>query len=98
MEESEKGAAEKAQTLMKMYADSFFEITYTVHPLGRPGEIRGKSSNVAWASSQMALRSGGGLAGRHEHEIITVMDADTCFAEDFFSAVSYHYTTATPEQ
>ncbi|KNC97229.1 uncharacterized protein SPPG_07616 [Spizellomyces punctatus DAOM BR117] len=98
MEESEKGSVEKAQTLMKMYADSFYEITYTVHPLGRPGEIRGKSSNVAWAASQMALRSGGGLAGRHEHEIITVMDADTCFAEDYFSAVTFHYTTASPEQ
>ncbi|KAJ3023355.1 hypothetical protein HKX48_003466 [Thoreauomyces humboldtii] len=98
MEESEQGAPDKAAVLMKMYADSFFEITYTLHPVGRPGEIRGKSSNVAWAASQMALRSGGGLAGRHEHEIITVMDADTCFAEDFFSAVAYHYTTASPAQ
>ncbi|KAI8817297.1 glycosyl transferase family group 2-domain-containing protein, partial [Fimicolochytrium jonesii] len=98
MEESEQGATAKAATLMQKYANSFFEITYTLHPVGRPGEIRGKSSNVAWAASQMALRSGGGLAGRHDHEILTVMDADTCFAEDFFSAVTYHYTTATPEQ
>ncbi|KAI8592065.1 glycosyl transferase family group 2-domain-containing protein [Geranomyces variabilis] len=98
MEESEQGAPDKASVLMKLYADSFYEITYTLHPVGRPGEIRGKSSNVAWAASQMALRSGGGLAGRHEHEIITVMDADTCFASDYFSAVTYHYTTASPEQ
>ncbi|TPX56612.1 hypothetical protein PhCBS80983_g04419 [Powellomyces hirtus] len=98
MEEGEQGAPDKAGVLMKMYADSFYEITYTLHPLGRPGEIRGKSSNVAWAASQMALRSGGGLAGRHEHEVITVMDADTCFAEDYFSAVTYHYTTSSPEQ
>ncbi|KAJ3163617.1 hypothetical protein HDU86_000200 [Geranomyces michiganensis] len=98
MEESEQGAPDKAGVLIKMYANSFYEITYTLHPVGRPGEIRGKSSNVAWAASQMALRSGGGLAGRHEHEIITVMDADTCFASDYFSAVTFHYTTASPEQ
>ncbi|KAI9101815.1 glycosyl transferase family group 2-domain-containing protein [Phlyctochytrium arcticum] len=98
MEESEQGSAEKAQGLMAQYADAFYEITYTIHPIGREGEIRGKSSNVAWASSQMAQRSGGGLAGRHDHEIITVMDADTCFASDYFSAVTYHYTTASPAQ
>ncbi|KAI8995789.1 hypothetical protein BC832DRAFT_595932 [Gaertneriomyces semiglobifer] len=98
MEETEAGADDKAQGLMKHYASQFYEITYTLHPAGRPGEIRGKSSNVAWAAQQMALRSGGGLDGRHEHEIITVMDADTCFAEDYFAAVTYHYTTALPSQ
>ncbi|RKO86812.1 hypothetical protein BDK51DRAFT_52220 [Blyttiomyces helicus] len=98
MEESESGAERKAQDLMKLYANSFFEITYTLHPVGRPGEIRGKSSNVAWASSQMAARSGGGYAGRHEHEIITVMDADTNFAEDYFTSITYHYAVASPEQ
>ncbi|KAJ3043586.1 hypothetical protein HDV00_004687 [Rhizophlyctis rosea] len=97
MEETEKGCEEKAQGLMNLYAESFYEITYTVHPAGRPGEIRGKSSNVAWASSQMALRTGG-YGGRHEHEILTVMDADTCFAEDYFTAATYHYTVASPEQ
>ncbi|KAJ3297004.1 hypothetical protein HK104_000972 [Borealophlyctis nickersoniae] len=97
MEETEQGCEEKAQTLMRMYAESFYEITYTVHPAGRPGEIRGKSSNVSWSASQMALRSGG-YGARHEHEVLTVMDADTCFAEDYFSAVTYHYAVASPEQ
>ena len=97
MEETEKGCEEKAQGLMNMYAESFYEITYTVHPAGRSGEIRGKSSNVAWAASQMAMRTGG-YGGRHEHEILTVMDADTCFAEDYFTAATYHYTVASPEQ
>ncbi|KAI8926469.1 hypothetical protein BC831DRAFT_456278 [Entophlyctis helioformis] len=94
MEESEKGASEKALELLQAYGDSFFEITYTVHPAGRPGEIRGKSSNVAWAATQMAMRGG----ARHDHEILTVMDADTGFAEDYFTALSYHYAVASPEQ
>jgi hypothetical protein len=98
MEESEKGSIEKAEALIKLYTDSFFEITYTLHPIGRPGEIRGKSSNVAWAASEMARRYSGGIPGRHSHEILTVMDADTCFAEDYFNSVAYYYCVASPEQ
>jgi hypothetical protein len=98
MEESEENSIIKAQNLVKMYSDFFFEITYTIHPVGRKGEIRGKSSNVAWAASQMALRNINGPLGGHSHEIITVQDADTCFAEDYFSCISYYYATASPEQ
>ena len=97
MEESEKGSSEKAHSLMKVYANSFFDITYTVHPMNRPNEIRGKSSNVSWSVSEISRR-GGGLAANHEHEIVTVMDADTCFAEDYFNAITYHYTVADTEQ
>jgi hypothetical protein len=46
----------------------------------------------------MAQRSNGGIHGRHEHEILTIMDADTCFAEDYFSAVAYYYCIASPAQ
>ncbi len=98
MEESEDRSIIKAQNLVKMYADFFFDITYTIHPCGREGEIRGKSSNVAWAASQMALRNINGPLGGHCHEIITVQDADTCFAEDYFSCISYYYATASPEE
>jgi hypothetical protein len=98
MEEAEENALAKAQNLVKMYSNLFFEITFTIHPLGRKGEIRGKSSNVSWAASQMALRNINGPMGGHSHEIITVQDADTCFAEDYFSCISYYYSTASPEQ
>ncbi|KAJ3195415.1 hypothetical protein HK101_000257, partial [Irineochytrium annulatum] len=94
MEEGETGCQQKASTCIKQYANSFYDITYTVHPLNRPSEIRGKSSNTAWAVSEMARRGG----TFHEHEIVTVMDADTCFAEDYFASITYHYAVALPEQ
>lgn len=97
MEESEADCDKKAAVLMDMYCDSFYEICHTVHPMRLPGEMRGKSSNVAWASSQMALRNGG-LEGRHDHEVLTIMDADTAFAEDYFLAVAYNYTIAKPSE
>ncbi|KAI8925955.1 glycosyl transferase family group 2-domain-containing protein, partial [Entophlyctis helioformis] len=31
-------------------------------------------------------------------EILTVMDADTAFAQDYFSCIAYHYTVASAEQ
>ncbi|KAJ3030563.1 UNVERIFIED_CONTAM: hypothetical protein HDU68_008580 [Siphonaria sp. JEL0065] len=131
MEENEIGCVDKARMLMKMYSDCFFDITFTVHPANQPNEIRGKSSNVAFASKEMARYSaasaaasaaaaaesyaesiygvsaingmGGGddvpfNATRHDHEIITILDADTIFAEDYFAAVACHYATAAPSQ
>ncbi|KAJ3410902.1 hypothetical protein HDV05_003033 [Chytridiales sp. JEL 0842] len=92
MEASEQGSEEKAMELVRLYQDRFREIVFTLHPAGLEGEIRGKSSNVAWASRQMAMRSG---PKAHKYEIITVMDADTCFAADYFTCVGYHYCVAS---
>lgn len=94
MEESEVGATDKAQSLIKKYQTRFCDVVSTLHPSGRPGEIRGKSSNVAWAAKEMVRQAG----GPRIEEIITVMDADTCFAADYFTAMNYHYAVATPKQ
>jgi hypothetical protein len=93
MEASEAGSEEKAMGLIRLYSDKFREIVFTIHPTGLEGEIRGKSSNVAWASRQMALLSG---PKAHKYEVLTVMDADTCFAADYFLAVAYNYCVASP--
>lgn len=92
MEQAEQNAVNKAKQLCHYYQDSFFYITYTLHPFGIEGEVRGKSSNVSYASKEMIR-----IAGPRCNDILTVMDADTCFAQDYFSALSCHYATATPE-
>ncbi|KAJ3412507.1 hypothetical protein HDV05_000645 [Chytridiales sp. JEL 0842] len=96
MEVSEPESESKALTLIKRYEPLFYQILYTLHPTNLPNEIRGKSSNVAWASTQIStllFESGVG-----EKCVLTVMDADTCFAEDYFKSVSYHYCIQTPEK
>lgn len=100
MEEAEPNAENKARSLIRYYQDSFFYITFTLHPVGIPGETRGKSSNVSYASRQMAKLSGFGQDGNCNQatEILTVMDADTCFAQDYFTALSCHYACAKPEE
>ncbi|KAI9203187.1 uncharacterized protein BJ171DRAFT_154483 [Polychytrium aggregatum] len=90
MEQGEQGSEDKARSLMDKYQNNFLQITFTMHPLGQPGEIRGKSSNVAWAARQMSTS----LANESTNKIITVMDADTAFAEDYFASITYHYCVA----
>ena len=92
MELNEPGSLKKALQLESIYSDLFFDITHTMHPNDIPNEIRGKSSNVNWAVRQMAAR---GSTERHGHQIVTVMDADTTFAQDYFTSVTYHFSTAS---
>jgi hypothetical protein len=74
MEEKEKGAPEKAKELMARFGNSFYAIHATFHPVDLPGEIAGKSSNVAYAARE--------ITSLHRHElregnckvVITVMD------------------------
>lgn len=87
MEETEPNAESKALHLIQLYSPRFSNIVYTLHPKDLPGEIRGKSSNVSWAVSNIAKL----FPTHHDLDIVTVMDADTCFAEDYFCAVTYHF-------
>lgn len=94
MEEAEVEAPMKGRGLIEKYHNLFNDITMTLHPSGRVGEIRGKSSNVAWAAKEMVRQAGGARL----EDIFTVMDADSCFAADYFAALSYHYAVATPRE
>ncbi|KAI8832289.1 hypothetical protein BJ741DRAFT_614924 [Chytriomyces cf. hyalinus JEL632] len=92
MEAGEAGSEEKAMTLVSRYIDCFLQIVYTIHPRGLEGETAGKHSNVSWAARQMTKKS-----KNMKLDVFTVMDADTAFAEDYFNAVTFHYTTAPSE-
>ncbi|KAJ8322558.1 hypothetical protein BDV3_004132 [Batrachochytrium dendrobatidis] len=93
MEATEAGSDIKARKLLRQFQDQFYDLTFTIHPADILGEVRGKSSNVSWAAREMAHRSSPSTRAR---EIVTVMDADTCFAQDYFSAIAYHYAVSKP--
>jgi mannose-6-phosphate isomerase class I len=52
MEEKEDKSAFKAQNLITTFTQSFYKMSYTVHPSNIPGEAQGKSSNESWAGKQ----------------------------------------------
>ena len=111
MEERELGSLAKAESLRANFQAKFRSITVTIHPADIEGELSGKGSNVRWAARYMAeLESlecdptprlplaSRLLPERVPDAVITVMDADTAFAGDYFLAVSAKYLLATPEK
>ncbi|KAI9206376.1 glycosyl transferase family group 2-domain-containing protein [Polychytrium aggregatum] len=90
MEETEAGCVTKAEILKSQFSASFQDIRHTVHPKGIVGESRGKSSNVSWAAREMSQY----LQGEN-NIVVTVMDADTCFAQDYFTFIMQRFAAAS---
>lgn len=53
MEKKETEASWKAVELISAFETAFVQVRATFHPYDLPGEIAGKSSNVAWAARQI---------------------------------------------
>ncbi len=111
MEEREVGSLAKGETLKARFQAKFRSLTVTIHPADIEGELSGKGSNVRWAARYMAERecvksdptprlplASRVLPERIPDAVITVMDADTAFAGDYFLAVSAKYLLANPEK
>lgn len=88
MEEKEPGAPLKATKLFSEYEKSFRNIRSTFHPAGVPGEIAGKSANVAYAASKILERHRASADG--DNVLITIIDGQTSvWCCGFFSADIY---------
>ena len=92
MESREDGALEKAARLELRYAGSFAAIYSTFHPADLVGEVRGKSSNEAWAARDAEQRL---IAEEVDLDLVTISscDADTIFHASHFSALTYKFAT-----
>ncbi|KAJ3204874.1 hypothetical protein HDU83_005046 [Entophlyctis luteolus] len=91
MEATESACEEKAESLVSEYSEHFLSIEYSVHPADIPGELRGKSANVSWAARHMAKSVNPSDEQDAHRHIFTIMDADSCFTNDYFLTVSKKY-------
>lgn len=93
MEEADVHAREKAEVLTAEFGHRFRDFFVFYHPYGLPGEVRGKSSNQAWAARCVVSE----LVGRRGVDIgtltVTSCDADTQFPPLYFEALTYHFAT-----
>lgn len=91
MEELDPDAPEKAAILCEEYRGRFADIYATLHPGDLPGEVRGKSSNEAWASvvSKTLLIDERGLD--IDHFTVTSCDADCVFPPAYFDCLTYKF-------
>lgn len=74
MEEKEPGAPLKATKLISEYEKNFRNIRSTFHPAGVPGEIAGKSANVAYAASKILEKYR--ASGEADNVLITIIDGE----------------------
>jgi len=76
--------------LTKMYANKFKTFFVTKHPLV-PGEVAGKSSNMAWAAKRIVEHLKKSIDPAYT--TITSCDADALLHPKYFSYLSYHFLT-----
>lgn len=74
MEQKETDAHDKAAKLISAFEESFLAVRSTFHPAGLPGEIAGKSSNVAFAARHIVQVHRTELSTGSCNVIATVMD------------------------
>lgn len=88
-----EAAVEKAAILTKTYGKLFGNVWTTFHP-DIHGEVKGKSSNMAWGA-KIAKRE---LVEKQkiniEHCTITSEDADAIFHQHYFSCLTYLFLTS----
>lgn len=98
MEDREQGAAAKADSLQKQFADKFRHVFSTFHPADIPGEVPGKPSNTNWAAHVLFDR----FVPEHgidlKRMVVTIMDADSEFHPQYFSALTYSFVHAGGEE
>ncbi len=92
LEEREKDSAEKAKALLSEYKNKFGGFYCTFHP-DNPDEVKGKSSNQAYAArfAEKILEE-----KKVNLDFLTVssVDADSIFDKQFFSYLSYKFLTS----
>lgn len=94
MEGTEARAIEKAALLKREFQSCFAGILVTFHPPNIPGEVRGKSSNEAWAARQAKRWLVDELGYDLRHLTVTSCDADTIFHPRYFSALTCKFALA----
>ena len=91
MEESDAGAPERFDILRREFGHSFLAMIGTTHPKDIPGEVRGKSSNEAWAAKEAKGLFCDEMGFDLNHMTVTSCDADTLFHPRYFSALTYYF-------
>ena len=93
MEEADASAPARFEELQREFGHSFLAMIGTTHPSDIPGEVRGKSSNEAWAAKKAKRLFCDEMGFDLDHLTVTSCDADTLFHPRYFSALTYYFAT-----
>lgn len=90
MEEREEEAKERAAILIKEYGHIFGSVFATYHP-DLPGEVKGKSSNEAYAGREAYKKLFEHGSYDIDYATISSVDADSIFHKEYFSYLAYQF-------
>lgn len=90
MEEREKEAKEKAKILIKEFKNKFGDIFATFHP-DIEGEVKGKSSNEAFAGKYAYKRLVEKKVIDINYATVSSVDADSIFDKQYFAYLAYKF-------
>jgi hypothetical protein len=94
-EARDPGAAARAARLLTRYRSQFGQMWALFHQI-RPGEVAGKSSNLAWAAPRArTLLQHQGI--EDSQVLVTICDADSRLHEKYLSALTHAHLT-DPDQ
>jgi hypothetical protein len=93
MEAADEEAPQRFARLQMEFGRSFLAFVGTTHPSDIAGEVRGKSSNEAWAARQAKALFCDEMGFDLNHLTVTSCDADTLFHPRYFSALTYYFAT-----
>jgi len=93
MEEADAEAPARFETLRQRFGQSFLAMIGTTHPKDIAGEVRGKSSNEAWAAKRAKRLFCDEMGFDLDKMTVTSCDADTLFHPRYFSALTYYFAT-----
>lgn len=88
-----KPAKQRAKQLNKEYKKCFANLLLTFHP-DLANEVKGKSSNTAWAAKQAKEKIVGNKKLDPNFITISSEDADARFHKDYFACLSYKFLDA----
>jgi len=93
MEEADAEAPLRFVALQQEFGQAFLALIGTRHPADIPGEVRGKSSNEAWAAKEAKRLFCDEMGFDIDAMTVTSCDADTLFHPRYFSALTYEFAT-----
>ncbi len=91
-EQRDPDAPVRAETLSKRYGRYFANFFVTIHP-EIPGEVKGKSSNMAWAGAWVKRQIVDNNGMSLENITVTSCDADSLLHPMYFAYISYLFLT-----
>jgi len=82
----------KSEILKKEYADKFKGFIVTLHPMGLPGELPGKGSNMNWMGHRL-LEYINQQNIDIDKVIVSAFDVDTIAHPQYLACIAYKYLT-----